>query len=112
MVYFFLLFSLIALCIGQVLLKKSALSIVHLESPFYILFNPLFLGAITIYGLSMLSWLYVLQYLHLGRAYAFTSSAFILIPLLSHYFFGERLNIQFFLGAGLIIAGVILTVKS
>lgn len=112
MVYFFLLFSLISLCIGQVLLKKSALGLSQLETPFHLALNPLFLTAVTIYALSMLSWLYVLQHLSLGRAYAFTSSAFILIPLLSHYFFGERLNIQFFLGAGLIIAGVILTVKS
>ena len=83
----------------------------HLPHPIYLALQPLFILALASYGLSMLSWIYVLQYLPVGRAYMFVSSAFILLPLLSHYFFGEQLGGRFFIGALFIIAGVILTTK-
>ena len=111
MVYFFLTFSITTLCLGQVLLKKSALSIENLKHPLYLALDPLFILAIFTYGMSMLSWIYVLQHMPLSRAYMFVSSAFIIIPILSHYLFGEDLGIKFFLGACLIISGVILTIK-
>lgn len=111
MVYLFLTFSIITLCIGQLLLKKSALMLNALSHPVYLLLKPLFILALTSYGLSMLSWLYVLQYMAVGRAYMFISSAFIILPISSHYFFGEPLSIKFFMGALFIIIGVILTVK-
>lgn len=81
----------------------------ELPHPFYLVLKPLFLIALLSYGLSMLSWIYVLQHMTIGRAYMFVSSAFILLPLLSHYFFGENLSARFFLGALFIMAGVILT---
>lgn len=109
MVYLFLTFSIVTLCTGQILLKKSALMIPHLTHPFYLLFKPLFIIALTAYGLSMLSWLYVLQHLAIGRAYMFVSSAFVILPILSHYIFGEHLSTKFFIGALFIILGVILT---
>ena len=109
MIYFFLAFSIITLCTGQLLLKKSALMIAQLPHPFYLIFKPLFLLALVSYGLSMLSWLHVLQYMPMGRAYMFVSSAFIILPILSYYFFGEELNARFFVGALFIMGGVILT---
>jgi len=111
MVYFFLVFSIATLCAGQLLLKKSALMIPNLPNLLYLAFKPLFMLALISCGLSMLSWLYVLQHLPIGRAYMFVSSAFIILPILSHYFFGEELNTLFFIGAFFIIFGVILTVK-
>ncbi len=111
MVYLFLIFSIITLCVGQLLLKKSALLIANLSHPFYLLFKPVFIAALFSYGISMLSWIYVLQYLPVGRAYMFISSAFIILPLLSHYFFGESVSARFFIGALFIIFGVILTTK-
>jgi drug/metabolite transporter (DMT)-like permease len=111
MVYFALIFSISTLCAGQILLKKSALLVSTLDHPLYLLLKPLFILALFSYGISMLSWIYVLQNMPLSRAYMFVSSAFIILPLLSCYFFGEQLNPRFFMGAALIICGVFLTLK-
>lgn len=100
-----------SLCTGQLLLKKSALMLAQLPNPLYLGLQPLFILALVSYGLSMLSWIYVLQYLPIGRAYMFVASAFILLPVLSHYFFGEQLSARFFLGALFIVIGVVLTTK-
>lgn len=83
-----------------------------LPSVFHLALRPIFILALFTYGISMLSWIYVLQHLPLSRAYMFVSFAFIIIPVLSHFLFKEPLNIQFFMGAALIISGVILTFKS
>ncbi|MFN7662348.1 MAG: EamA family transporter [Alphaproteobacteria bacterium] len=111
MVYIFLFFSITTLCLGQLLLKKSALILNTLPNPLYLAKNPFFICALACYGLSMLSWIHVLQFLPISRAYMFVSSAFVVLPILSHYFFNEPLSPRFFMGAAFIIAGVILTTK-
>jgi len=83
--------------------------IADLAHPLHLILKPLFIMALVSYGLSMFSWLYILQHMAIGRAYMFVSSAFIILPLLSHYFFGEELSARFFVGALFIMAGVILT---
>lgn len=111
MIYACLAFSIVSLCAGQLLLKKSALMISSLSHPLYLALKPLFILALLSYGLSMLSWLYVLQHMAVGRAYMFVSSAFVILPILSHYIFGEQLSTKFFIGALFIVGGVILTTK-
>ncbi len=112
MVYFLLTFSIVTLCLGQIFLKMGSANMALLPNIFHLAFRPIFILALATYGVSMLSWIYVLQHMPLSRAYMFVSFAFIIIPVLSHFLFKESLNIQFFMGAALIISGVILTFKS
>jgi undecaprenyl phosphate-alpha-L-ara4N flippase subunit ArnE len=110
-VYVFLLVCILMMSIGQILLKKSAMLLPTLNHPFLLIFQPVFFGALCLYGVATVCWVGALQFLPLGRAYMFIALGFVIIPLLSWYFFGETLDIKFLVGAILIISGVLLTLK-
>jgi drug/metabolite transporter (DMT)-like permease len=38
--------------------------------------------------------------------------AFILVPIGSHFVFGERFQLQYFVGVALIMIGIVVTVKA
>jgi undecaprenyl phosphate-alpha-L-ara4N flippase subunit ArnE len=52
----------------------------------------------------------VLRTLTLSQLVAFAALAYILVPLGGRFAFGEQLSVQFWLGAGLIIGGVLTAV--
>lgn len=109
MLYCILVASIVCISFGQILFKKTALTMKAMTRPWYIIVDPYFIGALVIYGGATLVWIYVLQHLPLSRAYTIMSVGFILVPVLSYYFFQEPLTVKFFMGSLLIMAGVILT---
>ena len=62
--------------------------------------------------MSAVLWVYVLKYLPLSRVYPFTFITFALVMLLSAFALREKVGIPQFVGALLIIGGVILMTKS
>ncbi|WP_425080023.1 EamA family transporter [Ruegeria denitrificans] len=70
------------------------------------LFDPFLLTAFAIYGSATVLWVYVLRYLTLSQAYPFMALSFVLVPLASHVFFGETLGLRYWLGAALLISGM------
>ncbi len=110
-VYVFLFSCVLMLSIGQVLFKKSAGLLSTLSNPLLLVFEPVFLGALFLYGIATICWIGALQFLPLGRAYMFMSLAFIIVPLLGWYFFDETLEMRFVFGTVLIVSGVLLTLK-
>jgi drug/metabolite transporter (DMT)-like permease len=102
----------LGMVIGQVLFKLSANSFNQTGSYFalktiLILFMTLF-----IYGITTLCWIWVLQKVELGRVYPLMALAFILVPLASHFIFGERFPPQYFFGVAMIISGVVLVIRA
>lgn len=71
------------------------------------LLSPVFLGALTLYGGATLLWVYVLKTVPLSYAYSFMALTFVIVPVLAHFWFGEALNARYFIGMGLVIAGLI-----
>ena len=67
------------------------------------------IAALVIYALATIAWIWVLQTVPLGRAYLFMSLSFAAIPILAHWFLGEDLSARVIVGAGLIVAGVVVT---
>ena len=59
------------------------------------------------YAASTVSWLYVLRVAPLSRAYLLSSLTYVLVPLAGVYVFGEQLRRVHWLGAALIIGGVV-----
>ena len=107
--YFLLFLCVLGLSAGQVLFKKSANILETLDAPWKIIFEWPFLGALAIYGITTLGWVWALQNTPLSRAYMIMALAFIIVPTLSHFIFDEPLTLRFVFGVVLIIAGVILT---
>lgn len=68
--------------------------------------------ALVLYALTTLAWVWVLQKLPLGRVYPLMALAFVLVPLGSHWVFGETFSSGYFIGVGLIALGIVVTVRS
>ena len=105
--------------LGQVLFKFAAVSINKIEvsiTPMQrilaLVANPYLLAAMCVYLLLSAYWIWVLTFTPLSKAYPFVAIAFILVPLMGGIVFGETLDVRFYLGAILIVAGVALTNSS
>lgn len=112
MTYFIALLCVFGITAGQVLFKISAKSLSASGSLFS--FEPLvaLAAAIFLYGLTSLSWVWVLQHVELGRIYPLMALAFVLVPIASYFLFGERFNIQYGLGVTLIVIGILIATKA
>lgn len=71
---------------------------------------PLLIG-LAIYGIATLSWIWVLQYVALSRAYPFMALAFVIVPVSSMLLFDERLDLRYGIGVALICAGIALIAR-
>ncbi|GAQ27762.1 putative uncharacterized protein [Ralstonia sp. NT80] len=109
MTYVVAVICVIGLACGQILFKVSA-NASRLDGSF-LTFKPLaaLFGAMCLYGLTSLAWVWVLQRTQLGKVYPLMALAFLLVPLGSHFVFGERFQTQYAFGVAFIMIGVILT---
>jgi drug/metabolite transporter (DMT)-like permease len=107
MVYLYAFACVVGMTIGQLLFKTSAAAMgqAHPATSGAVLLP--FVTAMAIYGITSVAWVLILRQIELSRVYPFMGAAFILVPLGSHFFFGERLPIQYFVGAVLIVIGII-----
>ena len=64
------------------------------------------------YGVSALLWLVVLSRLDLSYAYLMLASMYVLIPLVSWLFLGERIPPMRWLGMGVVVLGVVIVARS
>ena len=112
MTYFLLLLCVVGLSIGQVLFKKSATILQTLDAPWKLIFEVPFIASLMVYGITTIGYVWALQSIPLSRGYMIMALGFVIVPLLSYWIFNEPLTLRFALGVSLIVAGVILTVKS
>jgi len=99
------------LSVGQILFKLAAMELQPWKEPILRnMLNSKLLIALLVYGLATILWLAVLRMTPLRIAYPFVAMAFILVPLMSHYWLDEPLRITTFVGAAFIIIGVIISI--
>jgi len=110
--YIFALICVIALSAGQVLFKAAAVS--SKGSNGFLAIKPLgfLIAAMCIYAAASLLWVWVLRSEELGRVYPLMALAFVFVPVASLLVFGERFGTSYFIGLGLIVAGIVLTIRS
>jgi undecaprenyl phosphate-alpha-L-ara4N flippase subunit ArnE len=87
--------------------KHSDTSALH----FY-LRSPSFWLALICLGLGMLTWLFALSAMEVGKAYALLSLNYLLVPLAATFLFNERLPVRGWIGATLLCVGIVLIGKS
>ena len=69
------------------------------------------LGAtVGLYGCLFLAWFWVVGNIGLSKAYPMMAVTFILVPWGNYLFFDERLSLQYLIGLGLVIVGLLLIV--
>jgi drug/metabolite transporter (DMT)-like permease len=100
--------------LGQILFKKTALSISSNEALSLFdgiikaLLVPWLYMALFVYALATIFWLYILQRIPLSLAYPFSALAMLIVPILAMLLFGERLNFSYWIGLSLILIGIII----
>jgi drug/metabolite transporter (DMT)-like permease len=97
---------------GQFLFKYCANQLKETGSAFDTRFILVLCAAIALYGATSVGWILVLQKMELGRAYPMMAVAFILVPIGSHFLFGEKLPPMYFLGVLLISIGIVVAARS
>ncbi len=102
----------IGLAVGQILFKVSATSLTETGSFFSFKTASTLIAAMTLYAITSIAWVWVLQKIELGRVYPLMALAFVFVPLASHYVFGERFQPQYFVGVALIMVGIVVAVRS
>jgi drug/metabolite transporter (DMT)-like permease len=97
---------------GQVLFKSAASRYVAdgalPERMFSIVANVYFLGAILLYVILTVLWVWILTFTPLSRAYPFVALAFAVTPVLGGLVFGEPIGTRLMLGIALILGGLLL----
>lgn len=110
--FFWITVCVVMISVGQILFKYSATQAEKSPGIVSLIRNPFLIGAVAIYGLATLLWVWQLKYVPLNRAYPLFALAFAIVPLLSWMFFGERVRLVYVAGVVLIIAGIILCVRN
>jgi drug/metabolite transporter (DMT)-like permease len=111
MTYFVALICVFGIALGQILFKLSALSLKRTGDLFQLETTLILVSALMLYGVTTIAWVWVLKNIDLGRAYPLMALAFVLVPLGSYFFLGERFTVQYFAGITLIILGIVITFK-
>lgn len=112
MTYLVALLCVLGIAAGQILFKISANGLLQSGSFFSIKTLAALSAAICLYGLTTLAWVWVLQRIELGRIYPLMALAFVLVPIGSHFLFGERFQTQYLIGVALIIVGILVATKA
>jgi drug/metabolite transporter (DMT)-like permease len=63
--------------------------------------------ALVIYGVATLLWINLLRYVALNRAYSFMALCFVIVPIASHFAFGEAITRGYAIGTVFIICGLL-----
>ena len=75
------------------------------------LVSPALLAGLLLYAATTVLWVFILRSVPLTLAYSVYALAFVFVPLLAYFVFDEPLTLNTLLGAALIVAGVIVTVR-
>ena len=103
------LFCVVSQVSGQLIFKYVASRINGLKEIFddgLTLF--MFCLSLSLYGLSVLSWVEALRHMEISRLYMFFALGFILVPLGAHILYHEDFGFYQIAGGVLIVCGIVL----
>lgn len=97
---------------GQVLFKLGShgKELGSLMDMIKLLFSPIVLVALCLYGATTMLWLYILSKTDISFAYPIQALAFPVVLILSSLIFHETVGINRWIGVLVIVAGVYITV--
>ena len=101
---------------GQVSIKWGVTHVPPFRLPFSTILPAMFQSPMTVlglalYGIGAISWISVLKRMDLSYAYPFFALNFVLIAIVSSFFFGESIPPIRWTGLGLICCGIVLVAR-
>lgn len=108
MAYVLLVLNILFLVAGQIVWKMglNGQGGLQLNNILTVMLSPLILLGIALYGIATILWLFVLSRLPLSVAYPMQSLAYVLGLIVAWWIFGEAIPLNRWIGAGIIVAGV------
>jgi len=95
------------LSLGQILLKLASNDIFsHSKVNIFSFINIKLFFAFIAYAIATLAWFMTIKEIPLRVAYPFVALAFIVVPVMGHFFLGETIKWNALLGALFIMIGV------
>lgn len=106
------LINTLMLVCGQMLFKlgSNGKKISNVSDILSLLFSPVILAALTLYGITTLLWLYILSKVKLSFAYPIQALAFPIVLIASTLLFHEKIPLNRWVGVGVIVAGVYIAI--
>lgn len=106
-IFLCLINTLLMVC-GQILFKlgSTGKTISKATDIISLLFSPIILLALAVYGLTTLLWLYILSRVKISYAYPIQALAFPIVLIVSALIFHEEIPINRWLGVAIIVIGV------
>jgi drug/metabolite transporter (DMT)-like permease len=96
----------LALGIGQILFKSVAIA----ANGGRLLGSPralsVLVAALVLYALTTIAWINALRYVPLSKGYPIMALAYVVVPILSWYFLGEKVSATYWVGVFFLIAGI------
>ena len=108
------LFALITVLLNggaQLLLRQAAMTGAMPASPATLVKNIWFMAGVAAYGVSVLTWLFVLRRVPLAVAAPFVALVYVLVPLASRVLFSDPISTKMWLGMLLVVLGVTLVAE-
>jgi undecaprenyl phosphate-alpha-L-ara4N flippase subunit ArnE len=96
---------------AQLLLRQAAHTGASPTEPLSLLKNPWFMAGLVAYGVSVLTWLFVLKRVPLSVAAPFVALVYVLVPLAARVLFSDGITPRMWLGMVLVVAGVTLVAE-
>lgn len=93
---------------GETMFDASA----PMKSALALALNPAIVFALFIYGLSVLSWMYVLSKTDVSLAYPFLGLGFVFVAVISYLFMSEPLGAQKMFGIVTVAVGIVILARS
>jgi multidrug transporter EmrE-like cation transporter len=95
---------------GEISMSAGAPAL--LRTAFGLAHHPGILGGLACYAVSVVVWIIALSRVEVSIAYPMLSIGYVVNAMLAWWLFGEDVNLQRWLGIGVIIVGVILVARS
>ena len=90
------------------LFKLAASSYKPGQPIWQLIWNPYIIAAGFVYAAATVMWVWQLRFVPINQAYPVFALAFVIVPLLGWFLFGERVHPYYALGVVLIMSGVVL----
>lgn len=109
---FLCLLNTFMMVLGQILFKigSNGKTISNITDIFSLLFSPIILTALALYGFTTLLWLYILSRIKLSFAYPIQALAFPIVLMVSALIFHEKVPVNRWIGVSVIVIGVYITI--
>ncbi|MGK7916317.1 MAG: multidrug efflux SMR transporter [Prochloraceae cyanobacterium] len=111
--WFLICFAAVNNSLAAVLLKRSRFGAPPGSSLASMLLSPWFIFALVFYAANVFLFAKALEKLAVSTVYpVYAGLAVGLVAIAGNYFFGERLNLNQYIGIGVILAGIIIASRS